>query len=187
MSRVVVAGGAGFLGSHLCDHLIARGDTVVCLDDLSTGSRENVAHLLGPRLVRAGGHRCQPEGGTAHRRPRWMPCAIWPAPPLRRPTCARPSTPWPSGSEGTRRLLELAQDTRGALPHGQHQRDLRRPRGASPGRDLPGQCRPHRAAQRLRRGQAIRREPDHGHAPDARRQRRDRPHLQYLRPPPRPR
>jgi nucleoside-diphosphate-sugar epimerase len=39
VSRVVVAGGAGFLGSHLCDFLIARGDSVVCLDDLSTGSR----------------------------------------------------------------------------------------------------------------------------------------------------
>jgi dTDP-glucose 4,6-dehydratase len=47
VSRVVVAGGAGFLGSHLCDYLIARGDSVLCLDDLSTGSRENVAHLLG--------------------------------------------------------------------------------------------------------------------------------------------
>ncbi|HEX4175248.1 MAG TPA: NAD-dependent epimerase/dehydratase family protein, partial [Acidimicrobiales bacterium] len=46
MSRVVVAGGAGFLGSHLCDRLIERGESVVCLDDLSTGSKENVAHLL---------------------------------------------------------------------------------------------------------------------------------------------
>ncbi len=46
MSRVVVAGGAGFLGSHLCDRLVERGDVVVCLDDLSTGSEENVAHLL---------------------------------------------------------------------------------------------------------------------------------------------
>ena len=47
MSRVVVAGGAGFLGSHLCDRLLQRGDTVVCLDDFSTGSKGNVAHLLG--------------------------------------------------------------------------------------------------------------------------------------------
>ena len=46
MSRVVVAGGAGFLGSHLCDRLVERGDDVVCLDDLSTGSRETVAHLM---------------------------------------------------------------------------------------------------------------------------------------------
>ncbi len=43
--RVVVAGGAGFLGSHLCDALLARGDSVVCVDNLVTGRRENVAHL----------------------------------------------------------------------------------------------------------------------------------------------
>ena len=45
--RVVVAGGAGFLGSHLCDELIARGDAVVCLDDFVTGSPTNVEHLDG--------------------------------------------------------------------------------------------------------------------------------------------
>lgn len=43
--RVVVTGGAGFLGSHLCDALISRSDQVVCLDNLSTGRFENIAHL----------------------------------------------------------------------------------------------------------------------------------------------
>jgi dTDP-glucose 4,6-dehydratase len=43
--RVLVTGGAGFVGSHLCDLLVGRGDTVVCLDDLSTGRRVNVHHL----------------------------------------------------------------------------------------------------------------------------------------------
>lgn len=43
--RVVVAGGAGFLGSHLCDALLDRGDEVVCLDNYVTGSPDNVAHL----------------------------------------------------------------------------------------------------------------------------------------------
>lgn len=43
---VLVTGGAGFLGSHLCDALVARGDRVVCVDDLSTGTMDNVAHLL---------------------------------------------------------------------------------------------------------------------------------------------
>jgi len=42
MSRYLVTGGAGFIGSHLCDALIARGDTVRVLDDLSTGRRENL-------------------------------------------------------------------------------------------------------------------------------------------------
>ena len=44
--RVVVTGGAGFVGSHLCERLISRGDTVVCVDNLSTGRAENIAHLL---------------------------------------------------------------------------------------------------------------------------------------------
>ena len=45
MSRIVIAGGAGFLGSHLCDRLVDRGDHVVCIDNLITGRRSNVAHL----------------------------------------------------------------------------------------------------------------------------------------------
>jgi len=45
--RVVVTGGAGFLGSHLCDALVDRGDQVVCVDDLSTGSTDNVSGLEG--------------------------------------------------------------------------------------------------------------------------------------------
>jgi dTDP-glucose 4,6-dehydratase len=44
--RVIVTGGCGFIGSHLCDALIARGDHVVCLDNLSTGRIENVVQLL---------------------------------------------------------------------------------------------------------------------------------------------
>jgi dTDP-glucose 4,6-dehydratase len=49
MTRVVVTGGAGFIGSHLCEALILRGSEVVCIDDLSTGSEENIASLLGTR------------------------------------------------------------------------------------------------------------------------------------------
>ncbi|MGQ0830289.1 MAG: NAD-dependent epimerase/dehydratase family protein, partial [Microthrixaceae bacterium] len=45
MARVVVTGGAGFLGSHLCERLLIEGYHVLCLDDLSTGSAANVAHL----------------------------------------------------------------------------------------------------------------------------------------------
>ncbi|MBL0163022.1 MAG: SDR family oxidoreductase [Xanthomonadales bacterium] len=45
--RVLVTGGAGFLGSHLCDRLVARGEDVLCVDNFYTGSKRNVAHLLG--------------------------------------------------------------------------------------------------------------------------------------------
>ena len=45
--RIVITGGAGFLGSHLCDRLLNAGNEVICLDNLSTGSVDNIAHLLG--------------------------------------------------------------------------------------------------------------------------------------------
>ena len=45
--RVLVTGGAGFLGSHLIDRLIERGNEVVCVDNLFTGSKSNIAHLIG--------------------------------------------------------------------------------------------------------------------------------------------
>jgi dTDP-glucose 4,6-dehydratase len=49
--RAVVTGGAGFLGSHLCDHLLEKGYDVLCLDNLLTGNTDNIAHLAGnPRF-----------------------------------------------------------------------------------------------------------------------------------------
>ena len=49
MARVVVLGGAGFLGSHLCDALLRRGDEVVAVDNFCTGSRNNVKHLASTK------------------------------------------------------------------------------------------------------------------------------------------
>jgi UDP-glucuronate decarboxylase len=45
--KVLVAGGAGFLGSHLCDQLIDRGHQVLCVDNMLTGRKENIQHLIG--------------------------------------------------------------------------------------------------------------------------------------------
>jgi UDP-glucuronate decarboxylase len=47
MSQILVTGGAGFLGSHLCDRLVAEGQDVVCVDNYFTGSKGNVRHLIG--------------------------------------------------------------------------------------------------------------------------------------------
>lgn len=47
MAYVVITGGAGFIGSHLCDRFIAEGDHVICLDNLITGSLDNIAHFFG--------------------------------------------------------------------------------------------------------------------------------------------
>jgi UDP-glucuronate decarboxylase len=45
--RLVVTGGAGFLGSHLCERLIAEGHDVLCVDNFYTGTKDNISHLLG--------------------------------------------------------------------------------------------------------------------------------------------
>ena len=49
MPTSVVTGGAGFLGSHLCDRLLAEGHRVICVDNLETGSLENIAHIARRR------------------------------------------------------------------------------------------------------------------------------------------
>lgn len=47
MKRILITGGAGFLGSHLCDRLIKDGNDVLCVDNFFTGSKTNIAHLIG--------------------------------------------------------------------------------------------------------------------------------------------
>ncbi len=107
--RLVVLGGGGFLGSHLCDHLLARGDEVVCVDDFSTGRRANVAHLRrDPRftLVEADISESLPVEGP-------VSGVFNLASPASPPDyLARPLQTLAVGSEGTRRGLELAHDHR---------------------------------------------------------------------------
>jgi len=62
--RVFITGGAGFIGSHLCDVLVARGDEVSILDNLSTGSRGNIAHLEGKIKITQGDIRDQAQVET---------------------------------------------------------------------------------------------------------------------------
>jgi dTDP-glucose 4,6-dehydratase len=50
--RIVITGGAGFLGSHLCDRLLKLGNEVICLDNLLTGTVDNISHLLGHERFR---------------------------------------------------------------------------------------------------------------------------------------
>ena len=108
MGRVVVTGGAGFLGSHLSALLVERGDEVVAVDDLSTGSRDNVAHLDGHERftfvehdVSTGLPVSGPVDGIVHMAsPASVPDYL-----------SRPIETLDVGSLGTRHGLELARAT----------------------------------------------------------------------------
>ena len=52
MKKILVTGGAGFLGSHLCERLVNEGHHVLCVDNYFTGSKKNIEHLLVSQLVR---------------------------------------------------------------------------------------------------------------------------------------
>ena len=104
--RVLVAGGAGFLGSHLVDRLLADGHEVVAVDSLITGARRNVAHLTDePRftLVIADIIHELPVGGRLDR----VYNLASPASPI--DYLERPFTTLYAGADGTRRLLERAE------------------------------------------------------------------------------
>jgi dTDP-glucose 4,6-dehydratase len=104
--RVVVAGGAGFLGSHLCDALLARGDEVVALDNLSTGSMENLvsAQAMGSFTLHEGDVSVRADVDGA------VDAVMNLASPASPPTyLSMPLETLAAGAEGTRRLLELAE------------------------------------------------------------------------------
>ena len=105
--RVLVAGGAGFLGSHICERLLARGDSVVALDNLSTGRRSNLAHLeADPRLsvviadVSKPFHVERPFDAVLNLASPASPPAY----------LAHPLETLAAGSDGTRQLLDIATE-----------------------------------------------------------------------------
>jgi dTDP-glucose 4,6-dehydratase len=102
---VLVTGGAGFLGSHLCDRLVTRGDNVVCLDDLSTGLLRNIEHLIDtPRFTFIEGTVLAPIDIAAK-----FDGVIHLASPASPPVyLARPIFTLRTGSEGTLNALEFA-------------------------------------------------------------------------------
>jgi nucleoside-diphosphate-sugar epimerase len=109
MAHVLLAGGAGFIGSHLTDRLLERGDTVVCVDDLSTGSREHTkVHAKDDRYWFVDRDITLPGLADAIGGDRFD-CVMNFASPASPPAyLARPIATLDVGSVGTRALLEIA-------------------------------------------------------------------------------
>ena len=104
--RAVVAGGAGFLGSHLCDALIQDGWDVLCLDNLVTGRARNVEHLrANPRFQYRQHDVCQPVTNEAAE---WVFQLASPASPPR--YLERPIETLLVNSIGTKNLLDVAKE-----------------------------------------------------------------------------
>jgi len=112
--RILVTGGAGFLGSNLCTVLIGRGDTVYCIDDLSTGRRTNLEHLFtSPQFTFIEGSVLEPISITDN-----VDGVVHLASPASPPAyLERPIFTLRTGSEGTRNALDfaLAQSARFVL------------------------------------------------------------------------
>jgi nucleoside-diphosphate-sugar epimerase len=108
MTSVValVSGGAGFLGSHLCERLIERGNRVICIDDLSTGDSANLSALKDQSAFELRiGDVCQIDPASVERVDLVFHLASPASPPA---YLARPFATLDVGSIGTRRLLEIA-------------------------------------------------------------------------------
>jgi nucleoside-diphosphate-sugar epimerase len=108
--HVLVAGGAGFLGSHLCDRLLERGDHVVCIDDFSTGRRANVAHLDSEARFDLVEHDVSHPDVTQHIPDRAYDLVMHLASPASPPAyLARPIATLDAGSLATRHLLDVSR------------------------------------------------------------------------------
>ena len=139
MTTSVVTGGAGFLGSHLCDRLLAEGHRVICVDNLDTGSLENIEHIRDDAL-----RVPQPRH---HRAPRAWPSRVdyvfhlaCPASPI--DYLRLPLHTLKVGSYGTHNALGPGQVQAGPVPARLDLGGLRRPAGAPPDRDYWGHVNP---------------------------------------------
>ena len=168
MPTSVVTGGAGFLGSHLCDSLLAAGHRVICVDNLETGSLANIEHM------RSGDFVFIPHDLTARDQDRRAGRLRLPPRQPGEPDRLPP----PAAADAQGRLVRHAQRARPRqvqarpLPARLDERGLRRPAGAPAARDVLGQREPDRPARRLRRGEALRRGADDGVPPPAGRRHR---------------
>jgi dTDP-glucose 4,6-dehydratase len=180
MPRTVITGGAGFLGSHLCERLLADGHEVVALDNFLTGTPRNVEHLMehdGFRLIKADVteyvHVPGPVDQVLH--------FASPASPI--DYLELPIETMKVGSIGTLHTLGLAKEKGARFLIASTSETYGDPQVHPQPETYWGHVNPGRPPRGLRRGQALRRGPHHGLPPPPPGRHRDRADLQHLRPP----
>ena len=150
MPTALVTGGAGFLGSHLCDHLLARDFRVICVDNLDTASLRNIEHIRDDKFAFVNHDMMEhlevdePVDFVFH-----FAALASPIDYMRMPLHSLKV-----GSYGTHNALGLAKFKR-ALPARLHERGLRRSGGAPAEGDVLGERQPDRAARSTTRRSAT--------------------------------
>ena len=137
--RVLVTGGAGFIGSHLCERLLAEGHYVVCLDNFFTGRRDNIEHLLDAQHFEILRHDVTEPLFIEVDQIYNLAC---PASPMHYQY--NPVKTVKSNVMGTINMLVLAKRRRSSDSAGLDFRGIRRPHGSSSDRELLGQRQPYR-------------------------------------------
>ena len=175
--RILVSGGSGFLGSHLCERLLKEGHEVVCLDNFFTGSRANIEHLLDDHRFELVRHDVTEPITMEVDQVYHLAC---PASPIHYQR--NPVRTIRTAVEGTLNMLDLAREVQGPDPDRLDVRGVRRSDRAPAARELLGQRQPDRPARLLRRGEALRRGAGRVVRAPVRGRGAHRPHLQHLRP-----
>ena len=150
--RTVITGGAGFIGSHLCERLLAEGHDVIAVDNMITGDLANLDHLRANPRFRFIGHDISSSLKVRDKLDNVLHFAS-PASPV--DYLEHPIPTLKVGALGTHNTLGLALAHEARLPARQHQRGIRRSAPTPADRGVLGQRQPHRHARLLRRGQEI--------------------------------
>lgn len=177
MRSILIAGGAGFIGSHLCEYLLHRGDRVICLDNFRTGHPGNVSALTNHPYFKLVEHDIT------------MPYMIkgideiynlaCPASPIHYQDFPIETTK--TSVIGTLNLLELARENHCRFLQASTSEVYGDPEVHPPTRKLLGTCQPERHPFLLRRRQTLCGEPLHGLSPEIWHGGENHPHLQHLR------
>ena len=174
--RILVTGGAGFLGSHLCDRLIRDGHEVICMDNFFTGRKENIAHLMDHARFELIRHDVVDPFKVEVDQIFNLAC---PASPVHYQY--NPIKTVKTSVMGAINCLGLAKRLKARVFQASTSEIYGDPHRPPPDRGLLGQRQHHRSAILLRRGQALCRDPVLRLPPGERPGYPGHPYLQHLR------